>query len=396
MAFGRQLHQAERKFRTMEIKVRNPQSTVRKFRTPQTKVVGVHKWFLKPRFCLKSLRITLTGQYMLFDRQSNMRLRRVIWNPWQSNGKLRNMKSRSFEVLCHKKIQNARKYTRTGRPDTPSEGVRTTYLDRSCTQMCPAICTRMCTAICTRMCAAICTRMCVAILHPAAAYFPPPGCSRPEFRSQMREEAFQLLRTEVVGVHKWLLNLKFCFKSLRITLNGQYMDKAKIWLNSLRPKSIKNWVDLQAEFLKKFFPTHRTNGLKRQISNFSAKENEKFYEHWERYMEAINACPHHGFDTWLLVSYFYDGMSSSMKQILETMCGGDFMSKNPEEAMDFLSYVSEVSRGWDEPNSREIRRMKAPVNPKGGMYMLSEDMDMKVIRAQLVSQLICVQLVLLD
>ncbi|RVW73220.1 hypothetical protein CK203_057362 [Vitis vinifera] len=154
-------------------------------------------------------------------------------------------------------------------------------------------------------------------------------------------------------------------------------DKAKIWLNSLRPMSIKNWVDLQAEFLKKFFPTHRTNGLKRQISNFSAEENEKFYECWERYMEAINACPHHGFDTWLLVSYFYDGMFSSMKQILETMCGGDFISKNPEEAMNFLSYVSEVSRGWDEPNSREMGRMKAPVNPKGGLYMLSEDMDMK-------------------
>ncbi|RVW20408.1 hypothetical protein CK203_110622 [Vitis vinifera] len=51
----------------------------------------------------------------------------------------------------------------------------------------------------------------------------------------------------------------------------------------------------------------KDNGLKRQISNFSAKENEKFYECWERYMEAINACPHHGFDTWLLVSYFYDG-----------------------------------------------------------------------------------------
>ncbi|RVX04722.1 hypothetical protein CK203_025022 [Vitis vinifera] len=64
-------------------------------------------------------------------------------------------------------------------------------------------------------------------------------------------------------------------------------------------------------------------------------------------MEAINACPHHGFDTWLLVSYFYNGMSSSMKQLLETMCGSDFMSKNPEEAMDFLSYVAEVSRDTD-------------------------------------------------
>ncbi|RVW88251.1 hypothetical protein CK203_038636 [Vitis vinifera] len=92
-------------------------------------------------------------------------------------------------------------------------------------------------------------------------------------------------------------------------------DKAKIWLNSLRLRSIRTWTELQADFLKKFFPTHRTNGLKRQISNFSARENEKFYECWERYMEAINACPHHGFDTWFL---------------------------NPEEAMDFLSYVSEV------------------------------------------------------
>ncbi|RVW73206.1 hypothetical protein CK203_057358 [Vitis vinifera] len=167
-------------------------------------------------------------------------------------------------------------------------------------------------------------------------------------------------------------------------------DKAKIWLNSLRPRSIRTWTDLQAEFLKKFFPTHRTNGLKRQISNFSAKENEKFYECWERYMEAINACPHHGFDTWLLVSYFYDGMSSSMKQLLETMCGGDFMSKNPEEAMDFLSYVVEVSRGWDEPTKGEVGKMKSQLsafNAKAGMYTLKEDDDMKAKLAAMTRRL---------
>nr|CAN69602.1 hypothetical protein VITISV_007658 [Vitis vinifera] len=112
----------------------------------------------------------------------------------------------------------------------------------------------------------------------------------------------------------------------------------------------------------------------------SSKKNEKFYECWERYMEAINACPHHGFDTWLLVSYFYNGMSSSMKQLLKTMCGGDFMSKNLEEAMDFLSYVAEVSRGWDEPNAREMGRMKSQpnaLNAKAGMYTVNEDINMK-------------------
>ncbi|WKA01462.1 hypothetical protein VitviT2T_019743 [Vitis vinifera] len=157
-------------------------------------------------------------------------------------------------------------------------------------------------------------------------------------------------------------------------------DKAKIWLNSLRPRSIRTWIDLQAKFLKKFFPTHRTNDLKRQISNFSAKENEKFYECWERCIEAINSCPHHGFDTWLLVSYFYNGMSFSMKQLLETMCGGDFMSKNQEKARDFLSYVAEVSRGWDESNAKEVGRMKSQPNvsnAKAGMYTLNEDIDMK-------------------
>ena len=53
------------------------------------------------------------------------------------------------------------------------------------------------------------------------------------------------------------------------------------------------------------------------------------------------------------------------------------MSKNPEEAMDFLSYVAEFSRGWDEPNARVVGRMKSQLNAKGGMYVLNEDIDMK-------------------
>ncbi|KAL6310559.1 hypothetical protein AAG906_015297 [Vitis piasezkii] len=114
-------------------------------------------------------------------------------------------------------------------------------------------------------------------------------------------------------------------------------DKAKIWLNSLRPRSIRNWVDLQAEFLKKFFPTHRTNGLNRQISNFSLKK-----------------------------------MRSSMN------VGKDFMSKNPEEAMDFLSYRLRCQEDGMSPTQERKEVSSQPTqNPKGGMYILSEDMDMK-------------------
>ncbi|RVW90641.1 hypothetical protein CK203_038846 [Vitis vinifera] len=85
------------------------------------------------------------------------------------------------------------------------------------------------------------------------------------------------------------------------------------------------------------------------LPTFHGMESENPYAHIkefeERYMEAINACPHHGFDTWLLVSYFYD-----------------------------------VSRGWDEPNAREVGRMKSQPNAsnaKAGMYTLNEDIDTK-------------------
>ncbi|RVW19077.1 Transposon Ty3-G Gag-Pol polyprotein [Vitis vinifera] len=105
-------------------------------------------------------------------------------------------------------------------------------------------------------------------------------------------------------------------------------DKAKIWLNSLRPRSIHTWTDLQAEFLKKFFPTLRTNGLKRQISNFSAKENEK----------SMSA----GKDTW----------KPSMLVLTMVLIHGYWRSGKMKS----------------QPNA---------FNAKVGMYTLNEDVDMK-------------------
>ena len=58
-------------------------------------------------------------------------------------------------------------------------------------------------------------------------------------------------------------------------------------------------------------------------------------------------------------------MSPPMKQLLETMCGGDFLSKHPDEAMDFLNYVAETSKAWDEPNPREAERARPSTHQRG-------------------------------
>ena len=45
--------------------------------------------------------------------------------------------------------------------------------------------------------------------------------------------------------------------------------------------------------------------------------------------------------------------------------------------MEFLNYVTETSKSWDEPNRRETERMRPSTHKRGGIYALSEDMEMK-------------------
>ena len=45
-------------------------------------------------------------------------------------------------------------------------------------------------------------------------------------------------------------------------------DRAKNWLNNLRPASIHSWDQLQRDFYKKYFPYHKTISLKKVHSKF--------------------------------------------------------------------------------------------------------------------------------
>ncbi|RVW91129.1 hypothetical protein CK203_039888 [Vitis vinifera] len=45
--------------------------------------------------------------------------------------------------------------------------------------------------------------------------------------------------------------------------------------------------------------------------------------------------------------------------------------------MNLMRYVAEVSRGWDEPNARDMGRMTSRPNVKGEMYILNDGIDMK-------------------
>jgi len=53
-------------------------------------------------------------------------------------------------------------------------------------------------------------------------------------------------------------------------------DKAKTWLQNLRPGSIRAWDEMQQQFLKKFFPSHRKT-ISKDKSPLSLKNHEKHF-----------------------------------------------------------------------------------------------------------------------
>ena len=71
---------------------------------------------------------------------------------------------------------------------------------------------------------------------------------------------------------------------------------------------------------------------------------------WERFKDLLSACPHHGYEDWRLLNYFYDALSPRLKQFVESMCNGTFLDKIPGEAFDYFNFLAESVQSWDTQN----------------------------------------------
>ena len=111
---------------------------------------------------------------------------------------------------------------------------------------------------------------------------------------------------------------------------------------------------------------------------FHVKEGDTFYSSWERYKDLLQACPHHAFELWRVISFFHDALPPSLKQFVEMMSQGEFMNKSPQEAFDYFDFLAESAQLWDNSNSQTIESNTPPGT--GGRYNISKDdeLEMKI------------------
>ncbi|XP_073307370.1 uncharacterized protein [Primulina huaijiensis] len=222
---------------------------------------------------------------------------------------------------------------------------------------------------------------------PSCLVFPPdashfnfkPGIIQllPNFHGLDSENPYMHLR-EFEEVCNTYNDLNCSMNTIRLKLFPfSLKDKAKTWLQNLRSGSIRTWDELQQQFLKKFFPSHRTNSFKRQIITFTQKQGETFYQCWDRYKELLNLCPHHGFEIWRVVSQFYEGLTPKDRQMVEFMCNGTFEDKDPNEAIEYLDSLAENAQNWDTIGTIEpSNKIQSPTSG-GGMYTVKDEHDLQ-------------------
>jgi len=90
-----------------------------------------------------------------------------------------------------------------------------------------------------------------------------------------------------------------------------------------------------------------------------------------------------GFETWRLVSYFYEGLTPKDRQMVELMCNGTFKDKDPNEAMEYLDLLFENAQNWDITGTYEAPSKTQPHTSSGEMYNLREDHDLQAKFASL-------------
>jgi hypothetical protein len=129
---------------------------------------------------------------------------------------------------------------------------------------------------------------------------------------------------------------------------------------------------MQQEFLKKYFFIGKTNDIRILVVSFSKYEGEQFHETWERLKDLFRLCPHHIIPKWQLVQCFYDGLTEPYRQMVDALCGENFMMKNEMEALTLFENLcnNSIQHASSRHRTLALRAPKAK-----GLFVIGNLLD---------------------
>ncbi|KAK4401225.1 Heat shock factor protein HSF30 [Sesamum angolense] len=89
------------------------------------------------------------------------------------------------------------------------------------------------------------------------------------------------------------------------------------------------------------------------LTSYDNPQGESLFEYWGRFNELVKSCPHHQIPDHLLIQYFYEGLSSMDRKLIDAASGGALFNKTPIEARNLISIIAsntqQFGTRYDDP-----------------------------------------------
>ncbi|GJW30907.1 reverse transcriptase domain-containing protein [Tanacetum coccineum] len=125
------------------------------------------------------------------------------------------------------------------------------------------------------------------------------------------------------------------------------------WYDRLPRNSIHSFDDMMRKFLSKYFPPFMVTKLRNEIMKFEQKPHESLFEACEHYKFSIDRCPNHNMLLVTQIDTFYNGLTLSHRDTINTAAGGTFMQKTPEECYELIENMTAHHNHWDTSATRD-------------------------------------------
>ncbi|XP_062103514.1 uncharacterized protein LOC133814588 [Humulus lupulus] len=114
-------------------------------------------------------------------------------------------------------------------------------------------------------------------------------------------------------------------------------DAAKEWLYYLPPGTVETWNGMKTMFLERYFLASKVGSIRKKICGIRQYTGESLYEYWERFKRLCASFPHHQISEQLLIQYFYEGLQSLDRSMIDAAGGGALVDKTHAAARSLIS-----------------------------------------------------------
>ncbi|XP_026451846.1 uncharacterized protein LOC113352216 [Papaver somniferum] len=132
------------------------------------------------------------------------------------------------------------------------------------------------------------------------------------------------------------------------------IDAAGEWFFCLSG-SITTWNGMKKLFLEKYFPASKAAEIRKEICGIRQVSGETLYEYWDK--KLLTRCPHHQISNQLVIQYFYEGLLSNERNLIDVVSGGALTNKTIAEATSLLDNMAVNTQQFytrGEPVARKV------------------------------------------